>query len=140
MLSAIYQMVGRNYFCMTNTKTKHLQLERETWLRTLDYMQQENIYFKTNLAYIIKNGVDASMLEQAEHFQSIFINKDTMIALLRNDISLLANNQEQGKATKENIDRRAAEQDEIRSGIATIEQEFSKLKILFAEYMAKALL
>ena len=63
-----------------------------------------------------------------------------MIALLRNDISLLANNQEQGKATKENIDRRAAEQDEIRSGIATIEQEFSKLKILFAEYMAKALL
>ena len=115
-----------------------MQLERETWLRTLDYIQQENVFLKNNLAYIIKNGIDTPMPEQAEYFQNIFINKDTMIALLRHDILDLCSHAA-GKERK-NGDGPSTEQDKIRADMALIEREFRKLKNLFNMYQEQTLL
>ena len=119
---------------------KHLQLEREAWLRALDYIQEENIYFKTNLAFIIKNDIDIQTLEEAEHFHSIFINNDSMIALLRHDILELSRMTTDKRNNKNNMDSNEEMQDKIRNAITLTEDEFNKLKMLFSAYLAKALL
>ena len=60
--------------------------ELGTWQRTLNYILQENICLKNRLAELIKEGMENDLLEQVEYFQNQFLNKDAVIALLRQDI------------------------------------------------------
>src|SRR5688500_8155472 len=62
------------------------KFETDTWLRTLDYMQQETIQMKTCLGQAIRCTISQEALEKAEHYQSSFVNKDAVIAFLRQDI------------------------------------------------------
>lgn len=118
------------------TKIVHQQQEIQTWLRTLDYIQQETIHLKNQLAEIIKNDVAPALLEKAEYFQNEFLKKDTVISLLRHDIV------KQNKLTDTDIDsekRMAKRQEKLRSDMEMIEKEFSKLKFNFNTYLDKAL-
>jgi hypothetical protein len=117
-------------------KVLHQQQERQTWLRTLDYIQQETIYLKNQLAEVIKNDIPKSLLEKAEYFQNEFLNKDAVIALLRYDIA------KQNKAADtdpENENKTAKKQDKLRSDMEMMEKEFSRLKFDFNSYLSKVL-
>lgn len=117
-------------------KELHLQQERQTWLRTLDYIQQETIHLKNQLAEIIKTDIQNGLLEKAEYFQSEFLNKDTVIALLRYDIAKQNNAEVSGPDTEKRITKK---QDKLRSDMEKMEKEFSRLKFDFNNYLAQAL-
>lgn len=123
---------------MINSKKWHLKKERETWIRTLDYIQQENVFLKNYLADIIKDDIKPDMLEQAEYFQNQFINKDAVIALLRYDIANQNKLSEIGADNGE-FAKIQSRQIKLRADMEKMEREFSKLKFQFNTYIAEAL-
>ena len=124
---------------MVNSKKGHLKNERETWLRTLDYIQQENVFLKNHLADIIKNDIKPEMLEQVEYFQNQFINKDAVIALLRYDIANQNRLSEHGIEHNGDFVKLQARQGKLRGDMEKMEREFSRLKFQFNTYIAETL-
>jgi len=124
---------------MINSKKGHLKNERETWLRTLDYIQQENVFLKNHLADIIKNDIKPEMLEQVEYFQNQFINKDAVIALLRYDIANQNRLSENGVEHNGDFVKLQARQGKLRGDMEKMEREFSRLKFQFNTYIAETL-
>jgi hypothetical protein len=119
----------------TNTNLRQQMLhELDTWQRTLNYIQQENIYLKNRLAEIIKNGMDDTLLDQVEYFQNQFLNKDAIVTLLRQDI-----------ATERNLNgdlsnnKNLKKHDKLRKDMGMMESEFSKLKFDFNSYLSQSL-
>lgn len=107
------------------------------WLRSLDFIQQENIHLKNSLADILKVALSDGMLEEAEYFQNQFLNKDTVIALLRRDIALQSQELERKSQVGEDADKKSIKQQEkLRSDIEKMEKEFSKLKFQFNNYLS----
>ena len=119
---------------MNTGQIEHIQHELETWLRTLDYIQQENIHLKTRLAGIIKHEVDNDLLEKVEYFQNQFLNKDAVITLLRHDI-----------ASIKDIDiasfnkKVLVKHEKLRKDMELMEKEFSRLKFDFNNYLSQVL-
>lgn len=108
--------------------------ELDTWGRTLNYIQQENIHLKTRLAQIIKNGIDDRLLEQVEYFQSQFLNKDAIIALLRQDIA------KELKLNGEMADEQnQLKHEKLRRDMELMENEFNRLKFDFNSYLTESL-
>ncbi|MBS1773176.1 MAG: hypothetical protein JST82_09955 [Bacteroidetes bacterium] len=106
---------------MINTKQ---QDERYTWLRMLDIIQLENIELKNQLAELVRNGIGSKTLEKAEYYQNEFLNKDTVVALLRRDVIRYsdADNSQQGK---------------LRRDMDLMQKEFSRLKTEFNNYLIR---
>jgi hypothetical protein len=102
--------------------------EINSWLRTLDYLLQENIYMKNHIAEVVNGNSNANVLERMEQFQNAFLNKDTVIAFLRMDI----------KRLKQDI---AADMDIrskyllFRSDMEKMEREYRMLRNDFNEYL-----
>lgn len=136
----IILLLNTEMHIMTNNKKRLFQGERETWLRTLDYILQENINLKNLLSDVIKNGLDDQLLEQVEYYHNQFLNKDAVIPLLYGDIIV------QGKEIENDITNSGAlskatlrKQDKLRMDMDKMEKEFNKLKYDFNEYLASAL-
>lgn len=122
---------------MMNSKKWHFKKEWETWVRTLDYIQQENVFLKNCIADIIKNDIRQDMLEQVEYFQNQFVNKDAIIALLRYDIANQNRFSEHGFERNGEFTKLQARQSKLRSDMEKMENEFSKLKFQFNTYLAE---
>ena len=120
---------------MQNDTNEHIKIqmlhELETWQRTLNYLQQENIHLKNRLAEIVKNGIDDKMLRQAEYFQNQFLNKDVIIAILKQDVL----------AERDSNRRTVAPgaYEKLREDMAKMETAFAFLKSEFNGYVSKAL-
>jgi hypothetical protein len=117
----------------TNIKLERQMLhELETWLRTLNYMQQENVYLKNRLADLIKNGMEDTLLEQVEYFQNQFLNKDAIILLLRQDIA--HESKLDGTLTES---KNVKKHDKLSKDMEMMEKEFSRLKFDFNNYLSQ---
>lgn len=101
--------------------------EINAWLRTLDYLQQENIYMKNRIADVIQHTASADVLEKMEHYQNFFLNKDTIITFLRRDIRELEKRKVNGELP--------SMMKTLRSDMEMMEKEFSHLKTDFNNYM-----
>lgn len=117
----------------TNLEQQMLH-ELDTWHRTLNYIQQENIHLKNRLSEIIKNGMDDTLLEQVEYFQNQFLNKDAIITLLRQDINI-----ERGLDGSLPNKKNWKKHDKLRKDMVMMEAEFNKLKFDFNEYLSQSL-
>ena len=124
---------------MVISKIKHLKNERETWLRTLDYMQQENVFLKTSLGDSIQNDINSEVLERVEFFQSQFVNKDAVIALLRYDIAEQNRLLESSGDLSNNYMAIVKKQNSLRKDMARMEKDFNELKFQFNTYLAEVL-
>ncbi len=123
---------------MTETKSRYFLQEQEAWQRTLDYIQQQNIAMKNSLAQISGNLISNELLEKLEYFQNQFLGQDTLIVLLRRDISeqiKLSEIDLVGVAHTELLQK----QEKLRSDMKRIEKDFSSLKFDFNHYMAQVL-
>lgn len=122
-----------------SNKIGQFKHENDTWVRTLDYLQQENIHLKNRLGEIAKRKLDKSHLEQVEYFQNSFLNKDAIIALLRRDIA--GQNRDIDKAAaNEGINADwLSRQEQLRADMNTMEKEFGRLKFEFNKYLADML-
>ncbi len=112
--------------------------EQDAWLRILDLIQSENIMLKTRLTEIVKHDISTDVLEQVEYFQNQFLNKDTIITLLRYDIV------EHRKACVgmsqsdfDNNGKLVRKQKKLREDMDKMEKEFNRLKFLFNSKMAE---
>jgi hypothetical protein len=119
---------------ITNMNLEQLYHELDTWTRTLNYIQQENIHMKNRLAAIVKNGLANELLEKVEYFQNCFLNKDAVIGLLRQDIAH-ENKLEQALLDKEIIEAH----NKLRKDMDLMEKEFSGLKFDFNNYLSESL-
>jgi len=114
---------------------KKYRYELDTWSRLLDYLQQENVYFKNLLSYVIKNDKGNTLLEKAEYFQNKFVNKDAVIVLLRQDISEQIKWIEKG-GNDDQTDLYLKKHKRLNQDIDKLEEEFKRLKIDFSDYVS----
>jgi hypothetical protein len=116
--------------------TKQLQCEVDAWLRMLIFLKEENVYLKTRLADIAQVRFDKNFLDEAEKFQASFINNDTIIALLKNDI--LTHSRLSARYTDlNNTYNIPANQKELREDMEKLEKEFRRLTVEFNNYADK---
>lgn len=113
-------------------KLENTRYEILSWLRMLDYQQQEIIDMKTRIAEVIKGNVGQKILDQLEEFQNTFLTKDTVIAFFRRDILRL---NDEMKITAQIPDSVYV----IREDIPKMEQEFNNLKKSFNECIEEIL-
>lgn len=105
--------------------------EVETWLRTLDYLQQENIFLKNRVADLLQYDLNDAYLDKVEYFHNKFLDKDAVLSLLRHDISELCE-RFQNEVWDESSSNKAAS---LRRDMEKMEAEFSRLKAEFNKYV-----
>ncbi len=122
-----------------DNKIEQFRQENSAWIRTLDYMQMENVHLKNRLAATAKSKLEGKLLEQVEYFLNNFLNKDAVIALLRHDIV----NQDQTLETQwanDGLDKKwLSNQEKLRQDMSKMEKEFNKLKFEFNKFLAEIL-
>ena len=126
---------------MVNKKYIQFKHENETWLRTLDYFQQENIYLKNRLAQIARTNINNSFLDDLEAYQNRFMDKDAVIAILRYDIAL-QNDLIEDSNTPVDTDvssKIILKQYKLREDMQRMEKEFNRLKFDFNNYLSDVL-
>lgn len=116
--------------------------ERKTWLRLLDYLQEENIDYKNRIADILKDDTGNNLLDLIESFLSKFIMEDFAIAILRHDVN--ASNklliEEKYNTDDKNTSADIKEtQNKLRNEMQIIENRFNKLKFEFNKYLSEHL-
>ena len=126
---------------MVNKRYIQFKHENETWLRTLDYFQQENIYLKNRIAQLAKPSINNSFLNDLENFQSRFIDKDAVISILRYDIAIqndLIGDDDSPTDGATNL-KITNNQNKLREDMQQMEKEFNRLKFEFNNYLANTL-
>ena len=121
-------------------KLKQYNDECEAWQRSVDFLQLENIYMKGRVGEVIKSHPDKSLLNRFEQFQNSFVTKDAVIALFRKDIAEHERfiNTTQGLNGNGKILLKT--QDKLRHDIEKMEQDFSRLKTEFNNFLAEVLI
>lgn len=94
------------------------------WIRLLDFFKQENSYLKTRLSIAVDHKIDKDFLNEAEHFQNLFILKDEFI----NEIAHDARVQERKLKEKQLDDKVLKSQQKLRNEIEHLEKDFTKMK------------
>jgi hypothetical protein len=116
----------------------HYLHESESWKRLLAIMQTENALLKTRLAAYLKEATHASQLEEAEYFQTLFVNEDEGMALLRRDLAL--QNKWLQRYLFEYSDLSIAglkKQEKLRREIQAAEKNFHRLRLRFNRFLTK---
>jgi hypothetical protein len=120
---------------MPHTKLSQLKWENESWLRVINFLEQENVFLKNRLALAIK-GIESEHMADIEQFQTMFLNHDTLFSILAQDIAnhkkALANAQKE--ITK--LSQASLQQKKLRRDIDKLEKEFCSLRNKFNSYMA----
>lgn len=108
-------------------------LENSTWLRSLDYIEQENDYLKNNLSRILDSFNEKELINWADEYQGIILQREAAMNLLRHDIlkqeALIASTRYNPSTITNN--KIFSAQKEIRSKIEYMEKEFQILKNSF---------
>jgi len=113
------------------------QTELRSWQKRLDILQQENVLLKNKVTELIKEGTDTLVLEKIEFYLSIFLDKDTILALLRHEVAGLQHEIDRNfePQVQHAVD---AKKERLRQDIGKMELEFYKLKTEFTDYIARS--
>jgi hypothetical protein len=122
---------------MVNGKLGELITAHESWKKGLKALEDENIYFKTELAHILKTNPNKEQLEVLEYFQNRFLKADEQISLLRHEIReqqylLQPAAQTNGLQLKKTIDL----QKRLEVKIIVIRESFEHLRISFNDFLS----
>lgn len=122
---------------MHEEKYEHIKQDQMTWLKSLENLRQENVYLKNRLAEIIKNEVSSELLEKAEYFLGLFLDKDAVISLLRRDIAhwYAANTASAHNGELKDI---LQEQTKLKNDVERLEKEFVTVKSAFNKFLQDA--
>ncbi len=110
-------------------RAEHFELECAAWLRLLDFLKQENAFLKTRLSVVVDHKTDREFLNDAEHFQNLFIIKDEFIREIAKDAKMHHEKLQQSlllkKAMEEKLGR---QQQKLRNEMEHLEKEFIRMK------------
>ena len=119
-------------------KLKQFWLETDTWKRLIAFIIDENIQLKNRIAEVLKDGVDAPLLEEVEKFHNKSLEGDLFIGLLRNDVAdlekLLAKDILSDEKLLRQVETRISK---LRNNMVIAEKQFSKLKLEFHTYFSE---
>jgi hypothetical protein len=126
---------------MSHLKINQLHYQVNSWKRLLDYLTEENIQMKNRLSEILKEKFDAYLLEEVDGFQTRFIRKDNLIALLREEIT------ESEKLPFDDmlkevklIKKTEMKLKRLQKNITNTEKQFGKLKSDFNKFLSANIL
>lgn len=117
--------------------TKHFEFEIDAWRRLLEFIQNENAHCKYRLAEVIKasNG-DPAFLDQAEFYQNYYIQQDTHVSLLKNDLYSFGKLIEREKIEDGMIVKQVeGTHRRIKAEMHKLESEFSETKRRFGNFL-----
>jgi hypothetical protein len=126
---------------IVSNKLQQFHHENMTWVRSLDFLKQENSHLKNRLSEVVDITTDRTVLAQAEHFQNQFIIKDEFLDQLRHDV----NEQERilseryvrgGNAVDDYVSNR---QRKLREQMEYLEKDFTSLRNEFNNYLTLTL-
>ncbi|RYZ56164.1 MAG: hypothetical protein EOP49_01025 [Sphingobacteriales bacterium] len=119
-------------------RLEQLKNEGTTWLRMLDFLQQENILLKHRLGEILQLKVGTELLENAELYQTSFLNKDLLISVLRHDIKI---HEQQIQRFQQDTEARniLTRHSTLRLDMEKLEQDFTRLRSSFYSYFSETL-
>jgi len=108
--------------------------EHSMWLRSINYMEEEIIFLKNSLSWMVDSVHSSEVLSWAENYQSRMLQKEEALDFIRNDLhkqeELLHSNTH---ALAENL---TEYQSVLRNKIEYLEYEFLQLKKSFTEGFA----
>ena len=121
---------------MTGMQLNQLEYESKTWKRLLGFMSDETVRLKNRLGEIMKLQNNNELLIEAESFHHRFLKEDMLMNLLRDDIADLDKVLLQKEFNDSRIGRDVRQRvKKLRDNIRMAEEEFSKLKEEFNNYM-----
>ena len=123
---------------MTELKLMQLRHEINTWKRLLGFMQEENIHLKNRLSEVLKDRFNKNLLDTVECYQTIFIEDDELVILLKTKVTEVENSLLNSAVTDDNnkivLDKKI---EKIRKGIDEAEKKFTEVNNNFNKYLAE---
>jgi len=122
-------------------KLDQYQNENSMWLRSLEFLKQENNHLKDRLTEVVDKTSDKVFLAQAEHFQNQFIIKDEFIDELKHDVNTqfaqMKSHSKKNGELHHNGYNFTEVQNNLRDQMRYLEKDFSCLRNEFHEYLTK---
>jgi hypothetical protein len=124
-----------------SNKLKQYHHENLTWVRSLEFLKQENSFLKNRLSEVVDITSDRDILAQAEHFQNQFIIKDEFLDQLRHDVHeqeriLTEKYVRTGNGLDDYVSNR---QKKLREQMEYLERDFANLRKEFNHYLTVTL-
>jgi hypothetical protein len=124
-----------------SNKLKQYHHENLTWVRSLEFLKQENSFLKNRLSEVVDITSDRDVLAQAEHFQNQFIIKDEFLDQLRHDVHeqeriLTEKYVRTGTGLDDYVSNR---QKKLREQMDYLEKDFASLRNEFNHYLTVTL-
>lgn len=124
-----------------SNKLKQYHHENLTWVRSLEFLKQENSFLKNRLSEVVDVTSDRDLLAQAEHFQNQFIIKDEFLDQLRHDVHeqeriLTEKYVRTGNGVDDYVSNR---QRKLREQMEYLERDFASLRNEFNRYLTVTL-
>ena len=107
------------------------------WLQRLHHLQAENAQLKTDLANNLRLASAKNVLEEAEYFQTQFLNKDAAISLLRHELALHASAAGRLPVVADEMMYSDEEQREMERNITAMEAGWAVLRQAFGSSLAR---
>ncbi|HMP21203.1 MAG TPA: hypothetical protein PKC39_09610 [Ferruginibacter sp.] len=118
--------------------TGQLLEECAGWMRLLDFLKQENAYLKTRLSEVVDYKTGKDFLNEAEHFQSLFIQRDdffnSVAGDVRQQLAVLKSLREKHIGPDE---KTVQLQQRLRNEVRRLETDFTLLKNEFNQKLAQ---
>lgn len=114
------------------------QFEIHSWIRLIEFLNQENTHLKNRLSEVIDQIKDREKLALAEHFQNQFIVKDDVYDHINHDLKKQAHKWSEIKliSSKEISDDLAKTQKNLRDQIEFIERDYTVITKDYNTYLA----
>jgi len=114
------------------------QFEIHSWIRLVEFLNQENTYLKNRLSEVIDQIKDIENLALAEHFQNQFIVKDDVYDHILHNLKKQAHEWREIKmvTSKDIRDELAKTQKNLRDQIEFIERDHALMTKDYNTYLA----
>jgi len=118
---------------MSDKTLEIFSLEKQTWLKSMEHMEQENDFLKNSISLILDSYSGNELVVWAEDYQHLLLQREAAIVLIRNDIAqleeLVLNGNKNISSVQYNIVY--SDQKKIRQKMEYLENEFRFLKQSF---------
>ncbi len=114
------------------------QFEIHSWIRLVEFLNQENTFLKNRLSEVIDQIKDREKLSLAEHFQNQFIVKDDIYDHVLHDLKKHAHKWREIKtiSSKDISDELAKTQKNLRDQIEFIERDHAIIAKDYNTYLS----
>jgi hypothetical protein len=117
---------------------QQFQFELHSWIRLIEFLNQENSFLKNRLSEVIDQIKDRENLALAEHFQNQFIVKDDVYDHIIHDLKKQALKWKEMKSiiSKEQQEELAKTQKNLRDQLEFIERDHAVLTKDYNTYLS----